>query len=65
MKKGINFKQAGKKKLLLIHPETLAVYLQSLPKGANGWIAFDFLELAEPDTLGHFAKIVNLDKKAA
>jgi hypothetical protein len=63
MKKGINFKQSGKKKLLLIQPETLSAYLDSLPKGANGWIAFDFLELAEPDKLGHFAKCLPLPAK--
>lgn len=62
-KKGINFKQTPVKKLLLIHPETLMDYLNSLPRSENGWIAFDFRPLPKLSKTNLFAHITPTGKK--
>jgi len=60
MKTGIHFKDVRGNKLLNIHPETLLMYLQLLPKNEAGWITFRFEELEQVNDRGTFAALTPL-----
>lgn len=57
-KKGIVFKEATGKQLLLIHVETLTGYLKDMPTNEKGWVAFQVQKVTRP---GKSHEVVPLD----